>query len=228
MVNGAMARLSGGYRSPALFGAVIDAVSGFVDTVTDAVDGIPFVETAVSLALRPVTGALETVDRVVNEVENVVGAINYIAGNDETVEDTGSSGGSESCPGCPAAWMGDGFCDDGCFTASCGFDLGDCDGVTASESDCAYGCFDYYIADGICDVACNVAGCSYDGGDCDAPASKYCHLTHVSDTVPGYLTVGNGGDLLMTLEKPTVRWYIDYVNTESFRLSHNGLYMDAG
>ncbi|KNC83009.1 hypothetical protein SARC_04732 [Sphaeroforma arctica JP610] len=32
----------------------------------------------------------------------------------------------------------------------------------------------------------------------------------------------------MTLEKPTVRWYIDYVNTESFRLSHNGLYMVAG
>ncbi|KNC69326.1 hypothetical protein SARC_18165, partial [Sphaeroforma arctica JP610] len=113
---------------PRFFGAVIDAVSGFVDTVTDAVDGIPFVETAVSLALGPVTGALETVDRVVNEVENVVGAINYITGNDETEEDTGSSGGSESCPGCPAAWMGDGFCDDACFTASCGFDLGDCDG----------------------------------------------------------------------------------------------------
>ncbi|KNC79110.1 hypothetical protein SARC_08477 [Sphaeroforma arctica JP610] len=50
---------------------------------------------------------------------------------------------------------------------------------------------------------------------------------HTSATrPPGYLTVGEGDDLHMTLEKPTVRWYIG--NTDSFRLSHNGLYKIAG
>ncbi|KNC75420.1 hypothetical protein SARC_12053, partial [Sphaeroforma arctica JP610] len=83
MVNGDMARTRSimgndtrrghkGYLEvtvyPRFFGSVIDAISGFVDTVTDAVDGIPIVETAVSWALSPVTGVLDTVDGVVNEV----------------------------------------------------------------------------------------------------------------------------------------------------------------
>jgi hypothetical protein len=70
-------------------------------------------------------------------------------------------------------WVGDGECDNwagGCYTASCNWDGGDCDGTSGY---CATGCPDYWVGDGYCDSACNVASCNYDDGDCSG-GSGYC------------------------------------------------------
>jgi len=60
----------------------------------------------------------------------------------------------ENChPGCPAEWVGDGWCDEACLVEACSFDRGDCDeptpttaAPTAGPTDCdplidEYGCW---------------------------------------------------------------------------------------
>eukprot|EP00004_Rigifila_ramosa_P017518 TRINITY_DN426_c0_g1_i1.p1 TRINITY_DN426_c0_g1~~TRINITY_DN426_c0_g1_i1.p1 ORF type:complete len:1736 (-),score=283.20 TRINITY_DN426_c0_g1_i1:26-5233(-) len=111
---------------------------------------------------------------------------------------------------CPPTKLGDGVCDNGCDTAACNYDNGDCafdqklcppacspavrgNGICDSACntvDCNYDdhdccddslCPPSWIGDGYCDLACNSVGCGhFDGGDCWNPA---CSLAMVGDGV---------------------------------------------
>ncbi len=75
--------------------------------------------------------------------------------------------------GCPALWLGDGYCDEACYKAACRWDAQDC----SAEPGCADGCLPTYLGDGECDAECNTAACAFDAGagaasDCDAGAGE--------------------------------------------------------
>lgn len=65
---------------------------------------------------------------------------------------------------CEPDWLGDGYCDEACFTDACDWDATDC--VESEMEGCADKCLSEFIDDGECDLACNVAECLWDGADC--------------------------------------------------------------
>ena len=98
--------------------------------------------------------------------------------------------------GCPASFIGDGFCDEECNNAECSFDAGDCD----EPEDCAPGCLSTMLGDGACDDACDVAACTNDYGDC--ASSETCSDLCLGWSADGYcdlscnmeLCLWDGGD----------------------------------
>ena len=78
------------------------------------------------------------------------------SGEDELTGCTFTCGPPNCEPLCPSHMLGNGFCDSECFTASCGYDLRDCDG-------CKEGCFDWLIGDGVCNSECANTACLLDG-----------------------------------------------------------------
>eukprot|EP01105_Mastigella_eilhardi_P015897 TRINITY_DN363_c0_g1_i1.p1 TRINITY_DN363_c0_g1~~TRINITY_DN363_c0_g1_i1.p1 ORF type:complete len:715 (-),score=152.10 TRINITY_DN363_c0_g1_i1:452-2596(-) len=85
--------------------------------------------------------------------------------------------------GCPANWIGDGYCDHACNVSSCDFDGGDCRNASApahgwwntshaaSADDrysryCSRSCPDNWLGDKYCDRMCNNKDCGFDLGDC--------------------------------------------------------------
>jgi UDP-N-acetylglucosamine-lysosomal-enzyme len=90
--------------------------------------------------------------------------------------------------GCPANWIGDGYCDLACNVSSCDWDGGDCANQTSTSSSttthpwwgqantnnrgsptehyCVPGCPDSWIGDKYCDRACRNVQCGMDAGDC--------------------------------------------------------------
>lgn len=100
--------------------------------------------------------------------------------------------------GCPASWIGDGFCDLPCNNTECDFDGGECLGnVTRSgvgmegggmanaapnwsshrSNNCHKTCTDFWLADKYCDRACDCAECAFDMGDCGV--ERYNQLLQV-------------------------------------------------
>eukprot|EP01114_Cavostelium_apophysatum_P003574 TRINITY_DN1353_c0_g2_i5.p1 TRINITY_DN1353_c0_g2~~TRINITY_DN1353_c0_g2_i5.p1 ORF type:complete len:1245 (+),score=388.40 TRINITY_DN1353_c0_g2_i5:191-3925(+) len=96
--------------------------------------------------------------------------------------------------GCPANWIGDGYCDAPCNVSDCDWDADDCKNVTSTTGGrtsgggnaggnwwnnggfnkgdkdgkyCAANCPDTWIGDKYCDRNCKVADCGFDAGDCD-------------------------------------------------------------
>jgi len=65
----------------------------------------------------------------------------------------------DSYHACPTDLVGDGYCDEGCNTAECNYDNGDC-------HLCASGCANAWLGNGYCNPECNTYACNYDGGDC--------------------------------------------------------------
>lgn len=82
---------------------------------------------------------------------------------------------SSFCPPtlCPASWVsttqvGDGICDPGCMSESCGYDSSS---EERARSDCyadcaAKGCGLLLLGNGKCDAACALEVCGWDWGDC--------------------------------------------------------------
>ena len=90
------------------------------------------------------------------------------------------------------SWVDDGACDDGNNNCMCGWDGGDCCGVSNTYSFCAEcACLDpsfvapapdycgracwrsKFTSDGFCDDANNHCGCDWDGGDCCGESNNY-------------------------------------------------------
>ncbi|XP_053209635.1 N-acetylglucosamine-1-phosphotransferase subunits alpha/beta-like isoform X2 [Panonychus citri] len=107
-------------------------------------------------------------------------------------------------PGCPASWLGDGFCDQACNTTLCLYDGGDCTNKTLTSSSlggilsdhsnfrggpssftasrpltdqCRPSCADFWLGDKYCDNVCNHPDCAFDMGDCGLDGYS---------TIPGY------------------------------------------
>merc|ERR1719162_697248 len=75
--------------------------------------------------------------------------------------------------GCPAYYVNDGYCDDVCNNAECGFDGADCaeEATPTPAPDggqlCAAGCYSGWLGDGVCDDECYNAECIWDFADCE-------------------------------------------------------------
>lgn len=109
--------------------------------------------------------------------------------------------------GCPANWIGDGYCDLACNVSSCDWDGGDCANQTSTTSSstthpwwgqantnnrgsptehyCVPGCPDSWIGDKYCDRACRNVQCGMDAGDCgvDQIAENLFAVVLTSDAV---------------------------------------------
>ena len=72
---------------------------------------------------------------------------------------------------------GDGFCDEACFNAACGWDDYDC--INADHG-CADGCLPNWIDDEECDELCHNEACGWDGTDCDHEAGE-CYTATGAD-----------------------------------------------
>lgn len=110
--------------------------------------------------------------------------------------------------GCPANWIGDGYCDLACNVSSCDWDGGDCANQTSTTSSstahpwwgqantnnrgsptehyCVPGCPDSWIGDKYCDRACRNVQCGMDAGDCgvDQIAENLFAVVLTSEAVP--------------------------------------------
>lgn len=64
--------------------------------------------------------------------------------------------------GCQLEELRNQYCNEGCNSPECGWDLGSC-GV------CAAGCMEKMVGNGVCDSACNILACEFDSGDCVIP-----------------------------------------------------------
>ena len=91
---------------------------------------------------------------------------------------------------CPRTWLGDGACDLGCNTRSCGWDGGDCAAAAprvaeqranAAANQCAPGCERAWLGDRECDEECDNAACRFDGGDCTGVCAPGCSATWLKD-----------------------------------------------
>ena len=113
----------------------------------------------------------------------------------------------DSYHACPTDQVGDGYCDEGCNTAECNYDNGDC-------HLCASGCTNAWLGDGYCNPECNTYACNYDDGDCSSPTATYAgaacpcvnqqYPSSAQDCVAQYLlhdaaTTYNGRQLQATL-----------------------------
>jgi len=112
----------------------------------------------------------------------------------------------DSYNACPTDKVGDGYCDEGCNTAECNYDNGDCSAIVDCESVCP----DQYIGDGFCNSVCNNAACNYDGGDCaysnplpSGYCATYCPFSALGDGVCSAVCMNDacyhdGGDCIDT------------------------------
>ena len=57
---------------------------------------------------------------------------------------------------CSSDMLGNGYCEEACFVAACGYDMRDCD-------ECKEGCFDWLLGDGVCNSECANNECLLDG-----------------------------------------------------------------
>jgi Notch-like protein len=70
--------------------------------------------------------------------------------------------------------LGNGSCNDACYTSNCNYDQGDC-----VSKYCTSGCYPDDLKNQVCNSECNVAACDYDGKDCQcAPACSQDMLSN--------------------------------------------------
>jgi hypothetical protein len=62
---------------------------------------------------------------------------------------------------CSSSKLGDGVCDEDCYSEDCEWDNEDC-----KNAECVLGCLNSWIGDSTCHNACYVESCQYDNGDC--------------------------------------------------------------
>jgi len=62
-------------------------------------------------------------------ISALLGSLEALGGHTSTkVAPSNATIASTCAYGCPSYWIGDGICDSECYTPSCAYDAGDCDG----------------------------------------------------------------------------------------------------